>query len=350
MTENKVGDYEDIHSGERVFIVGNGPSLAKTPLKQLQDEYTIATNKIYKIYDSTEWRPDYYLLSSMTDDIKTNDMSNVVGYSTTCFINSKRQEILSEYKGTIPIDVCHPDNDPLIECFDNVSIPNEARSYWSDQLSDYVYLYNSSIYPLYQMAYYMGFEKIILIGCDLGMDIDYLLFEDSGDPIKFLNNNLSDYSGEYPLSIYSEFIRNSDHPIKSILNLAAVEIGNQHLLFASGSNPYSYKRNNRGKYDSTSLLYLHFILESNNKLLSFFNGLYGWFTSHIPRLLSAKDPHFDGYGTSTIMIGEDDRQRRAHLLARDKLMEREAQIYNATIGGELEIHPRIDFESVIDSD
>jgi hypothetical protein len=44
-----------------VFILGNGPSLQQTPLERLDDEYTIAMNKISKIYNKADWRPTYYI-------------------------------------------------------------------------------------------------------------------------------------------------------------------------------------------------------------------------------------------------------------------------------------------------
>ena len=34
---------KNIHVGERCFIIGNGPSLKKTDLSKLKDEYTIGT-------------------------------------------------------------------------------------------------------------------------------------------------------------------------------------------------------------------------------------------------------------------------------------------------------------------
>ncbi len=47
------------YTDKPVLVVGNGPSLNKTPLAQLQDSHvSIGMNKINLIYEKTSWRPD----------------------------------------------------------------------------------------------------------------------------------------------------------------------------------------------------------------------------------------------------------------------------------------------------
>ena len=58
-------DYKDKHKNERVFLLGNGPSLAETDLNLLKKENTIAMNRISMIYDKyKDWRPTYYFFCS----------------------------------------------------------------------------------------------------------------------------------------------------------------------------------------------------------------------------------------------------------------------------------------------
>lgn len=52
-----------IHKGKRCFLIGNGPSLTGSDLDLLQDEYTFGTNMVYKIFDSTKWRPSFHCVS-----------------------------------------------------------------------------------------------------------------------------------------------------------------------------------------------------------------------------------------------------------------------------------------------
>ena len=57
-------NYKNKHIGKRVFLIGNGPSLNKTNLDLLANEYTIAMNRIPLLYKNTIWRPTYYIFCS----------------------------------------------------------------------------------------------------------------------------------------------------------------------------------------------------------------------------------------------------------------------------------------------
>ncbi|HJD45240.1 MAG TPA: hypothetical protein H9909_00215, partial [Candidatus Mediterraneibacter norfolkensis] len=48
------------HKGERCFVIGNGPSLTAEDLELLKGEITFAANRIYMLFDRTDWRPTYY--------------------------------------------------------------------------------------------------------------------------------------------------------------------------------------------------------------------------------------------------------------------------------------------------
>ena len=44
-------DLAGAYEGERLFLIGNGPSLEETPLEALESEYTMAMNRIDLIYE-----------------------------------------------------------------------------------------------------------------------------------------------------------------------------------------------------------------------------------------------------------------------------------------------------------
>lgn len=50
----------NMYHGERIFVMGNGPSLNKTPLEKLEGEYTFGVNRIYLLFDRIRWRPTFY--------------------------------------------------------------------------------------------------------------------------------------------------------------------------------------------------------------------------------------------------------------------------------------------------
>ncbi len=56
----KLIHFKNCNSGKRCFIIGNGPSLKVDDLNRLKGEITMAANRIYNLFDQTDWRPTYY--------------------------------------------------------------------------------------------------------------------------------------------------------------------------------------------------------------------------------------------------------------------------------------------------
>ena len=57
-----IAKLKDSHKGEQCFVIGNGPSLSAADL-QLLHEHRIpcfGSNRIFKIFDQTDWRPNYF--------------------------------------------------------------------------------------------------------------------------------------------------------------------------------------------------------------------------------------------------------------------------------------------------
>ena len=92
----KIINFKNIHQGERCFIIGNGPSLRDTPLKELNDEYTFSTNKINKIFNHTGWRPTYFSYTqgrNWADNHNSYDnILQTVQSGTNCFIAPQHKE------------------------------------------------------------------------------------------------------------------------------------------------------------------------------------------------------------------------------------------------------------------
>jgi len=295
--ENDITSLHGKYAGERAFLLGNGPSLDETPLEKLTDEYTFATNRISKIYSDTDWRAKFYINTRMSiNDIGLKSAREAIKNANLSIVASDNQDLFSDLEGIYYVDRIQV-HDEEYDCLNNPSVPEKAEQLWSDDLSECIYWYNTSFYPMYQAANYMGFDEIYLLGCDLGMDsTDHLIFEDATDPYLFWKK---------------------------------------------------HKRHNKINR------YKKFFMKSDKKLKSLINGLYlkGYYNLSfvIPNLHPGKDVHFgDEYFTRPkIRRGTDDKQRRAHKLAKIKLEERNKVVKNATIGGELEIFPRVNIEDVI---
>lgn len=64
----EISRYKNLHQGERCVVVGNGPSLSAKDLEILHNNHviTFGTNRIFHIFSETAWRPTYYMSEDMT--------------------------------------------------------------------------------------------------------------------------------------------------------------------------------------------------------------------------------------------------------------------------------------------
>jgi hypothetical protein len=156
----QLSDFNQKHKGERVFIVGNGPSLQKINLDLLSDEYSIAMNRIAAIYDKTSWRPSYFVCT--TSNIKDPDWRRDILTSVDLGIDSFIWDNLVNYFGDRK-------NCYSMTCLNGHEITNFAPiEWWSDNIESHVTKFGTSMIVAFQIAVYMGFKEIIIIGADLG--------------------------------------------------------------------------------------------------------------------------------------------------------------------------------------
>jgi hypothetical protein len=153
--------YRNRHEGERVFLVGNGPSLDETDLDRIEDEHAIAMNRISLLYDETDWRPSYYLYAS--DNVENPEwgadwqesVSRAVSEpATTAFIWDLYSDFL--------------DQQPGLEFLSTVTERDiGAPGTFSTNAAQWVSKTGTSMNIAMQLAYFMGFDQFVFIGCDM---------------------------------------------------------------------------------------------------------------------------------------------------------------------------------------
>ena len=190
-------NYKDKHKNERVFLIGNGPSLAETDLNLLKNENTIAMNRISMIYDKNkDWKPTYYLFSSTNVKDKTwganwlsSVHSSISEKSTTSFIASTFKEYIDP-----------EDRFKNINWFDSLSQtrPNSkgdiTENSFSTNIVDRIDKSGTTMNLALQLAYHMGFKEIVFIGADLGWTKD---IGTKNDPNHFDKNYRANISNPY---------------------------------------------------------------------------------------------------------------------------------------------------------
>lgn len=303
-----MSDMEGEYSG-RIFLIGSGPSINDTPLDLLQGEYTFAANSIPDIFSETDWRPSFY--ACVDDGVPARYCEEATELGIPCFFPKKttRGNPLTE---SVPIkhnthffeniDLRDRENLDVSTFQLNWDSISSYQDIWSEDITEVVYGYNTVMYNMMQISRYLGFDEIYLVGNDLYDVFDgYFLFSEASDPAVFEGN------GESTLQDAIEFLQSSDHPLKSLCNAIA------YKSIKSDVFKRSYPR-----------------LPDQLKFIS-------------------QDNYFSGpYSESEIATPEkNQRHIIAHKLAKWASEELDFSIYNATIGGHLEVYPRVDIRDVI---
>lgn len=168
----KLLGFKDMHKGERCFIIATGPSLTMEDLESLKGEYTISMNSICKIYDETDWRPTYYAIQ---DHHVFNKMQDILRKhpEVPVFIsdNIKRKYKREPQWIEFPTDTMYHSYDMKI---------GKYYAKFSDDAYDIVYDGYSIAYSCIELAVYMGFKEIYLLGADCTYLGEKEHFVDSG--------------------------------------------------------------------------------------------------------------------------------------------------------------------------
>jgi hypothetical protein len=140
--------FKDIFKGKRCFIVANGPSLKHTQLELLADEITFGLNRIYLNFDQSSFRPSYQVI--VNDLIIDQCVAEIAQLSMPKFLNWNRRSLFQT------------DDSHTIFLKSKMVVKDIFQS---DITRPMVFGATVTFVAL-QLAYYMGFTKVILIGLD----------------------------------------------------------------------------------------------------------------------------------------------------------------------------------------
>ena len=166
--------FKNRHLGERCFVIGNGPSLTIDDLSRLKSETTFAANKIYLAFEKTDWRPSYYVVE---DDHMIRQHHNVIRelHGLVKFVSD---DWGAWFRGSEDV-IIYPRTLLDLDRFPRFS-RNASRHVFCGYMVTYVSL---------QLAYFMGFRQVYL----LGVDFDYTLSHDGADTIVHTAQHPSDH-------------------------------------------------------------------------------------------------------------------------------------------------------------
>jgi hypothetical protein len=148
--ENKarLGSLAGKHSGERCFVVANGPSLQKTNLEHLAGETTFGLNRIYLHFEASGFRPTYFV--AMNELILEQFADEIAELGMPKFLNWNRRSCIER------------EHEDLYFLKSRMSIKDSFQY----DLTRSLVVGATVTFVALQLAYYMGFREVILVGLD----------------------------------------------------------------------------------------------------------------------------------------------------------------------------------------
>jgi hypothetical protein len=144
------------YNGKRAFLIGNGPSLNRTPLHLLKNEYTFCVNRFNLMFDRIGWLPDMYAIS---DDLLMSDMIEEINNLK----NKVKYIFLPDIHPSAPIKTNY---ERLIEKVDAIHWIHLDKIGFSNKLPS-IGMNKTVTNVALQILVYLGFKEIYLVGVDL---------------------------------------------------------------------------------------------------------------------------------------------------------------------------------------
>lgn len=148
-------EFKNLHKGQRAFIVGNGPSLKNSDLERLKEKGIVcfATNGIFFSAELTLWRPDYYVIDDTInysvhrkEIIKYDAKVKFLGCPWWCLNEDYWNDFLQKKE---------------IYRFNTVYINR-----FGENFEECLFGTSTVTFTCIEIAVYMGFKEIYLIGVD----------------------------------------------------------------------------------------------------------------------------------------------------------------------------------------
>lgn len=138
--------FRDIHKGEKCFIIGNGPSLNQMNLCLLNDHICFGLNKIYLLFDRTGLEINYH--------VAVNAL--VIEQSASEFAKLDCPSFLS-YKASLG---------KAPPCAGRYFLYSKGPFTFYPDITHGVFEGYTVTYVAMQLAYFMGFREVYLVGVD----------------------------------------------------------------------------------------------------------------------------------------------------------------------------------------
>jgi hypothetical protein len=146
----RLAGLRDQYRGQRAFILGNGPSLKNTDLSRLRSEYTFGLNRIYLMFPTLGFRAS--CLVSVNDLVIEQCRGEMDALPIPRFVSWRARRFYEPARSAEELPTF------LYTTYDGPKFARNALGrLWEGATVTYVAL---------QLAFHMGFSRVILIGVD----------------------------------------------------------------------------------------------------------------------------------------------------------------------------------------
>jgi hypothetical protein len=134
------------HKGERAVIVANGPSLNQMDLSFLKNEITFGLNKIFLGFSKFHFYPRYYV--AVNRKVIEQSVEEIKKLNCIKFISDRGEDLIARDALTYTIYT----KKPTQQFYQDISLG--VHEGWT------------VTFAALQIAYYMGFNEVVIIGMD----------------------------------------------------------------------------------------------------------------------------------------------------------------------------------------
>lgn len=136
---------QNLHNGQRCFVIGNGPSLRLMDLSPLKDEITFGLNRAYLMFET-------------------------LGFATSYLVSVNRlviEQCAGDFRELpIPRFFAWHSREHMRGDAESIFVRTTATPGFSQDPCEGMWEGGTVTYVALQLAYYMGFREVILIGVD----------------------------------------------------------------------------------------------------------------------------------------------------------------------------------------
>jgi len=184
---SKIQKLEGKFKGKRCFIIGNGPSLNKIDLSLLKNEYTFGVNSIFLKEKSDGFKPTFYVVED--NHVYYDNLEAINAFDAEYrFFPTAYKSIIKNRKNTSFFNM----NTGFYQKFS----PYYEIPRFSIDASEQLFCGQSVTILNLQLAYYLGFSEIYLIGMDFSYEIPKSAIIE-GDTILSTEDDPNHFDGSY---------------------------------------------------------------------------------------------------------------------------------------------------------